>query len=352
MGIVLQAYLPDASDALEEITRIATSPGGRRRVRRSRCAWSRARTWRWSGRGRAARLAAGALPDQGGRRRPLRQAARPRHRPGTHRRGAGRRRQPPPVPPRAGPCDRRRTRRRLGRRHRDAPGHGPCPGPRGAGHRTARCCCTPRWSPARTSTSRSPTWSAGWRRTPRRRTSCTPWSAAAGPAGSPSSASVPRLGRRGGHRAHRATSGPRAAPTTPERGLRQRPRHRPGGRRAPRLGGRPARHGAARTAARRGDHAGRRGRPRRARHRPRTDLGRHRARCQGGRAAPGRRGARGRAGRAGRGDGARGRQDRRRGRPRGQRGRRLRAVLRRAGRGAGGRDRPGGGVPAPWREPW
>ncbi len=60
-----------------------------------------------------------------------------------------------------------------GARRRDAPGHGAGPGPGRARRRRRACCSTRPWSRARTSTSPSPTSCAGWRRTPRRRTTCT-----------------------------------------------------------------------------------------------------------------------------------------------------------------------------------
>ncbi len=98
------------------------------------------------------------------------------------------------------------------------------------------------------------------------------------------------------------------------------------------------------TTARRGRRRGRAGR------RPRRRLGRHPAGGPRRRPAPGRGRARPGQGRAGPGDGPRGRQDRRRGGPRGHRGRGLRAVLRRARRGPRRRPRPARGLPVPRRD--
>ena len=47
-GIVLQAYLPDAPSAMARVRRFAERRVARQAAHRSRCAWSRARTWRWS----------------------------------------------------------------------------------------------------------------------------------------------------------------------------------------------------------------------------------------------------------------------------------------------------------------
>ena len=171
--------------------RAAGLPAGRRRrPRRADRDRDRAPRGRWrppqgapgqgrqpgdgAGRGRAARLVAGA------RTAPRRRSTRPTCGwstgpcdPARTRRAAGRRRQPQPVPRRRGPPARaaarasaRRSTSRCSRAWRPRR-------PARCATRSARCSSTRRSSRGTTSTSRSPTWCGGWRRTPRARTSCT-----------------------------------------------------------------------------------------------------------------------------------------------------------------------------------
>ena len=87
------------------------------------------------GRRRGARLAAGAVHDEGRGRRELRAPARPGDRGRPRRRAAPRRREPPPPPRRAGRRARRRPRRRAPDRRRDAAGHGAGAGEGGGARR-------------------------------------------------------------------------------------------------------------------------------------------------------------------------------------------------------------------------
>ena len=96
-GIVVQAYLPDAHAVLERLGDV----GGAARGRRGSADQGAHRQGRQpgdgAGRGRAARLGAGDVPDQGRHRRQLQAPARLGPAAGVGRRRARRRRQPQPV---------------------------------------------------------------------------------------------------------------------------------------------------------------------------------------------------------------------------------------------------------------
>ena len=100
--------------------------------------------------------------------RMLEYGCRPEHARG----GAPRRGQPQPLRHRLRLRPARSPRCRALGRVRDARGHGQPPGARGPRARRRPACSTRRSSRRRTSTAPSPTWSAGWTRTPRPRTSC------------------------------------------------------------------------------------------------------------------------------------------------------------------------------------
>ncbi|SIM75616.1 Uncharacterised protein [Mycobacteroides abscessus subsp. abscessus] len=101
--------------------------------------------------------------------------------------------------------------------------------PRWSAATSARCCCTPPWCGPRSSTSPSPIWCVGWRRTPRARTSCprsSTWptagscstgrrSASSGPwPRSPTRSPPPTAPRIAPRRPSRACSAPRTASPT------------------------------------------------------------------------------------------------------------------------------------------
>ena len=173
-GIVLQAYLPDSHDVLERLGDWAPPPRRRRRGADQGAHRQGRQPGDGAGRRRAARVDAGAVPDQGRHRRQLQAPARLGAAAGVGRRGARRGRQPQPVRRRPGRCRcATACRRRCGPGgDRDARGDGAGAGPRRPGGRRRRCCCTARSSAPRSSTPASPTSPGASTRTPRRTTSC------------------------------------------------------------------------------------------------------------------------------------------------------------------------------------